>query len=244
MEKHNPEQLTAPAGMAGQAAQQKRNQRQGPAGAQNQVENGGSSRTAGAGDGAVGRNQQGQSQRNYPQTETISCPFDLHQYKTVSASDIHYKPVAVENITSSKDLYLTVSTSTIQVEHLNSWRWWWRINEIKKWKKDNQIIKAILWHQTIGMQNALREDWCRADDTVTLYSLLEATFYHLFLTAWFVLLVFIGPHWIGGARKIQSITVMVLWRAWGSKGSALYYCLINLCYCLSAGLPLLLKLAI
>ncbi|XP_011604218.1 zinc finger protein 384b isoform X1 [Takifugu rubripes] len=122
MEKHNPEQLTAQAVMAGQAAQQKRNQRQGPAGAQNQVENanGGSSRTAGAGDGAVGRNQQGQSQRNYPQTETISCPFDLHQYKTVSAGDIHYKPVAVENITSSKDLYLTVSTSTIQVEHLNS----------------------------------------------------------------------------------------------------------------------------
>lgn len=128
MEKHNPEQLTAPAVMAGQAAQQKRNQSQGPAGAQTQVESansGGSSQSAGAGNGAMGRNQQGQtqSQRNYPQAETISCPFDLHQYKTVSASDIHYKPVAVENITSSKDLYLTVSTSTIQVEHLNSWRW-------------------------------------------------------------------------------------------------------------------------
>lgn len=186
MEKHNPEQLSAPAVMAGQAAQQKRNQRQGPAGAQNQVENanGGSSRTAGVGDGAVGRNQQGQSQRNYPQTETISCPYDLHQYKTVSASDIHYKPVAVENITSSKDLYLTVSTSTIQVEHLNSWRWWWRINEIKKWKKENQIIKAILWHQTIGMQNTLREDWCRPDDALshcTVYWRLHFTIFFLLL---------------------------------------------------------------
>lgn len=119
MEKHNPEQLTAPAVVAGQSAQQNQNQNQGQAGARSQVESadGVSSR---AGSGGVGRSQQGQSQNNYPQTETISCPFDLHQYKTVSASDIQYKPVTVADITSNKDLCLTVSASTIQVEHLNS----------------------------------------------------------------------------------------------------------------------------
>lgn len=113
MEKHNPEQLTAPAVVAAQAAQQNQNQSQG------QVESadGGSSRSGSAG---AGRSQQGQSQSNYPQADTISCPFDLHQYKTVSASDIQYKPVTVADITSNKDLCLTVSASTIQVEHLNS----------------------------------------------------------------------------------------------------------------------------
>ncbi len=119
MEKHNPDQLTAPA-VAAQAAQQNHNhnQSQGHAGAQSQVESadGGSSRPGGAGSGG----QQGQSQSNYPQTENISCPFDLHQYKTVSASDIQYKPVSVADITSHKDLCLTVSASTIQVEHLSS----------------------------------------------------------------------------------------------------------------------------
>ncbi|XP_045901678.1 zinc finger protein 384b isoform X1 [Micropterus dolomieu] len=121
MEKHNPDQLTVPAVGAAQPAQQHQhqNQSQGQAGAQSQVESadGGSSR---AGSGATGGGQQGQSQNNYPQTETISCPFDLHQYKTVSASDIQYKPVSVADITSHKDLCLTVSASTIQVEHLNS----------------------------------------------------------------------------------------------------------------------------
>lgn len=121
MEKHNPDQLTVPAVGGAQPAQQHQhqNQSQGQAGAQSQVESadGGSSR---AGSGATGGGQQGQSQNNYPQTETISCPFDLHQYKTVSASDIQYKPVSVADITSHKDLCLTVSASTIQVEHLNS----------------------------------------------------------------------------------------------------------------------------
>ncbi|KAM4581108.1 zinc finger protein 384b isoform 4-T9 [Odontesthes bonariensis] len=117
MEKHNPDQLNAPAGVAGQPAQQNQSQAQGQAGAQNRGESadGGSSR---AGSGAAGVGQQGQS--NYPQTETIPCPFDLHQYKTVSASDIQYKPVSVADITSHKDHCLTVSASTIQVEHLNS----------------------------------------------------------------------------------------------------------------------------
>lgn len=122
MEKHNPDQLTASAVAAAQSAQQNQNQSQaqGQAGAQSQVgsADGGSSRPGGAGSGGGG--QQGQSQSNYPHTETISCPFDMHQYKTVSASDIQYKPVSVADITSHKDLCLTVSASTIQVEHLNS----------------------------------------------------------------------------------------------------------------------------
>ncbi|XP_035497658.1 zinc finger protein 384b isoform X3 [Scophthalmus maximus] len=119
MEKHNPDQLTAPAVVAAQAAQQ--NQNQGQAGAQSRVESsdGGSSRSAGAGSGRLGGGQQGQSQSNYPQSENI-CPFDLHQYKTVSASDLQYKQVSVADITSHKDLCLTVSASSIQVEHLNS----------------------------------------------------------------------------------------------------------------------------
>lgn len=122
MEKHNPEQLTAPAVMAAESAQQNRNQSQGQAGAQSQVESadGGSSRSGSAGGGGVGRGQQGQSQSNYPQSESMPCPFELHQYKTVSASDIQYKPVTVADITSNKDLCLTVSASAVQVEHLNS----------------------------------------------------------------------------------------------------------------------------
>ncbi|XP_030606662.1 zinc finger protein 384b isoform X2 [Archocentrus centrarchus] len=122
MEKHNPDQLTASAVMAAQAAQQNQSQAQGQAGAQSRIESadGASSRPGGAGSGAAGRGQQGQSQSNYSQTETISCPFDLHQYKTVSANDIQYKPVSVADISTHKDLCLTVSASTIQVEHLNS----------------------------------------------------------------------------------------------------------------------------
>ncbi|XP_068591881.1 zinc finger protein 384b isoform X2 [Cebidichthys violaceus] len=115
MEKHNPDQLSA---TAAQAAQQ--NQSQVPGQSRLDGADGGSSRPGGAGSGGAGGGQQGQSQGNYPQTETISCPFDLHQYKTVSASDIQYKPVSVADITSHKDLCLTVSASTIQVEHLNS----------------------------------------------------------------------------------------------------------------------------
>ncbi|XP_037641218.1 zinc finger protein 384b isoform X5 [Sebastes umbrosus] len=112
MEKHNPDQPAA------QAARQNQSQAQG----QSRVDgaDGGSNQPGGAGSGGVDGGQQGQSQSNYAHTETISCPFDLHQYKTVSASDIQYKPVSVADITSHKDLCLTVSASTIQVEHLNS----------------------------------------------------------------------------------------------------------------------------
>jgi len=115
MEKHNPDQLSA---AAARAAQQ--NQSQLPGQSRLDGADGGSSRAGGAGSGGAGGGQQGQSQVNYPQTESISCPFDLHQYKTVSASDIQYKPVSIADITSHKDLCLTVSASTIQVEHLNS----------------------------------------------------------------------------------------------------------------------------
>ncbi|XP_037532136.1 zinc finger protein 384b [Nematolebias whitei] len=119
MEKHNPDQLTAPAVVATQLPQPHQSQAQGQAGAQRRVESadGGSSR---AGSGAARGGQQGQSQSSYPQTETMPCPFDLHHYKTVSADDIEYKPVSVADITSHKDLCITVSASTIQVEHLNS----------------------------------------------------------------------------------------------------------------------------
>lgn len=119
MEKHNPDQLTAPAVVAAQLPQLHQSQAQGQAGAQRRVESadGGSSR---AGSGAARGGQHGQSQSSYPQTETMPCPFDLHHYKTVSADDIEYKPVSVADITSHKDLCITVSASTIQVEHLNS----------------------------------------------------------------------------------------------------------------------------
>ncbi|KAK5891839.1 hypothetical protein CesoFtcFv8_012276 [Champsocephalus esox] len=106
MEKHNPEQLNA---NAEQARQQNQNQSQVSAQSRDDGADGGSSRADGG--------QQGQS--SY-QTDAMSCPFDLHQYKTVSASDIQYKPVTVADLTSHKDLCLTVSASTIRVEHLNS----------------------------------------------------------------------------------------------------------------------------
>lgn len=118
MEKHNPDQLTLP---AAQQAQQSQSQSQ--PGGQSRAEStdGGSSRPAGAASGGgAGGAPQGQSQSSYPQPDGIACPFDLHQYKTVSASDIQYKPVTVADLTSHKDLCLTVSASTIQVEHLNS----------------------------------------------------------------------------------------------------------------------------
>ncbi|XP_057690939.1 zinc finger protein 384b isoform X5 [Corythoichthys intestinalis] len=69
-------------------------------------------------EGAATRAGHGQSGYNHP--DAMPCSFDMHQYKTVSASDIQYKPVSVADISSHKDLCLTVSSSSIQVEHLNS----------------------------------------------------------------------------------------------------------------------------
>ncbi|XP_077446047.1 zinc finger protein 384a isoform X2 [Stigmatopora argus] len=48
----------------------------------------------------------------------LPCPFDLHQYKTVAGGQIQYKAGAAA--ADHKDLCLTVSTSAIQVEHMNS----------------------------------------------------------------------------------------------------------------------------
>ncbi|XP_034030347.1 zinc finger protein 384b isoform X5 [Thalassophryne amazonica] len=111
MEKHNPELLTAPAVTVQQ------NQSQGQAEAQRRRGHAEDGLTR---PGGAGGDQQGQSRGSYLETETIACPFDLQQYKTVSASDIQYKPVSVSNVTSHKDLCLTVSENTIQVEHLSS----------------------------------------------------------------------------------------------------------------------------
>uniref|UniRef100_A0A3Q0T8J8 Zinc finger protein 384 a n=1 Tax=Amphilophus citrinellus TaxID=61819 RepID=A0A3Q0T8J8_AMPCI len=56
-----------------------------------------------------------------PAESVVPCPFDLHQYKTVAAGEIQYKPVTVADLpVTHKDLCLTVSTSAIQVEHMNS----------------------------------------------------------------------------------------------------------------------------
>ncbi|XP_067267629.1 zinc finger protein 384a isoform X2 [Chanodichthys erythropterus] len=124
MRKHNPDPLTVAAAVAAQQAQQGQNPAQ-PSGAGS-----GRGRGRGRGGGAAaaraGTVAQAQNQPNptpptsYSVTEGIPCPFDLHQYKTVSAGEIQYKPVSVADLTAHKDLCLTVSTSAIQVEHMNS----------------------------------------------------------------------------------------------------------------------------
>ncbi|XP_068189683.1 zinc finger protein 384a isoform X3 [Antennarius striatus] len=130
MRKHNPDPLTVAATVAAQTAQGLT-----PGG-------GGRGRGRGRGRGGGGaRAGQLQSQTNpnnttqnpnpgppgsyqshqQPTEAVVQCPFDLHQYKTVSASEIQYKPVAVGDLpVTHKDLCLTVSTSAIQVEHMNS----------------------------------------------------------------------------------------------------------------------------
>lgn len=122
MTKHNPDQLTAAAVVSAHPTQQNQSQSQRQAGPQSQdgSTDGGSNRPGGGLNAGTSGGRQGQGQSNYPQTETMPCAFDIHQYKTVSASDIQYKPVNVSDITSHKDLCLTVSASTLQVEHLNS----------------------------------------------------------------------------------------------------------------------------
>lgn len=124
MRKHNPDPLTVAAAVAAQQAQQGQNPGQ-PSG-------GGSGRGRGRGRGGgatatgPGTAAQGQNQPNpnpptsYSVTEGIPCPFDLHQYKTVSSGEIQYKAASVADLAAHKDLCLTVSTSAIQVEHMNS----------------------------------------------------------------------------------------------------------------------------
>ncbi|XP_061111202.1 zinc finger protein 384a isoform X5 [Conger conger] len=118
MRKHSPDALTVAAAVAAQQAQQARGGRGGGQG-------GGQGRAerpeAGAGGGRQGQTQGSASTPGaYPQSDSVPCPFDLHQYKTVSAGEIQYKPVSVADLAAHKDLCLTVSTSAIQVEHLNS----------------------------------------------------------------------------------------------------------------------------
>ncbi|XP_041868105.1 zinc finger protein 384a isoform X3 [Melanotaenia boesemani] len=129
MRKHNPDPLTVAATVAAQQAQ-------------GLTPGGGGGRGRGRGRGrGGGRASQLQSQSNpnntnqnpntgppgsyqptqQPTEAVVPCPFDLHQYKTVAASEIQYKPVTVADLpVTHKDLCLTVSTSAIQVEHMNS----------------------------------------------------------------------------------------------------------------------------
>ncbi|KAM8767415.1 zinc finger protein 384a isoform 5-T6 [Acanthopagrus schlegelii] len=124
MRKHNPDPLTVAATVAAQQAQG--------------LTPGGSGRGRGRGRGrGGGRGAHLQAQTNpnnqnpgppgsyqshqQPTEAVVQCPFDLHQYKTVSANEIQYKPVTVADVpVTHKDLCLTVSTSAIQVEHMNS----------------------------------------------------------------------------------------------------------------------------
>ncbi|XP_028835186.1 zinc finger protein 384b isoform X2 [Denticeps clupeoides] len=124
MRKHNADSITAAAVVAAAASQSNTAQSQNASssGAQNRGERSDSRAGGGAG-GGEGRGQVQSGHPNpgsYPQVEGVPCPFDLHQYKTVAAGDIQYKPVSVADLTSHKDLCLTVAASTIQVEHLNS----------------------------------------------------------------------------------------------------------------------------
>ncbi|XP_078031994.1 zinc finger protein 384a isoform X5 [Epinephelus lanceolatus] len=125
MRKHNPDPLTVAATVAAQQAQGLT-----PGGGRGR----GRGRGRGAGGGGGGRAGQLQSQNNpnntqnpnpgppgsyqptqQPTEAVVPCPFDLHQYKTVSASEIQYKPVTVADLpVAHKDLCLTVSTSAIQ----------------------------------------------------------------------------------------------------------------------------------
>ncbi|XP_034054792.1 zinc finger protein 384a isoform X2 [Gymnodraco acuticeps] len=127
MRKHNPDPLTVAATLAAQQAQGLT-----PGGGR------GRGRGRGRGAGGAGRVDQLHSQNpnsqnpnpgapgiyqqsQQPPEAVVQCPFDLHQYKTVSASEIQYKPVSVADLpVAHKDLCLTVSTSAIQVEHMNS----------------------------------------------------------------------------------------------------------------------------
>ncbi|XP_036826801.1 zinc finger protein 384 isoform X9 [Oncorhynchus mykiss] len=125
MRKHNPDPLTVAAAIAAQQAQ---GHTPGGGGRGRGRGRGGGGANVVGGPGGAGQNPgQNQSQNpnnpqqgSYPQTEGVPCSFDLHQYKTVSAGEIQYKPVSVADLSAHKDLCLTVSTSAIQVEHMNS----------------------------------------------------------------------------------------------------------------------------
>ncbi|KAL4658693.1 zinc finger protein 384-like [Arapaima gigas] len=117
MRKHNPDPLTVAAVVAAhQAQQQQPNESQPNHGSgHNQDKDGAAGSRAGANHG-----QNPNTPGTYSQAHGVPCHFDLNQYKTVAAGEIQYKPVTVADLAVHKDLCLTVSTSTIEVEHLNS----------------------------------------------------------------------------------------------------------------------------
>ncbi|XP_018594842.1 zinc finger protein 384-like isoform X1 [Scleropages formosus] len=123
MTKHNPDPLTLAAVVAAQQAQQQQPNQGSRGRGHKQGKSGGGARGM-AGSGAGASNGQKQGNQNtpggYSQADGVPCHFDLHQYKTVSAGEIQYKPISVTDLAVHKDLCLTVSTSTIEVEHLNS----------------------------------------------------------------------------------------------------------------------------
>ncbi|XP_058474946.1 zinc finger protein 384a isoform X1 [Solea solea] len=124
MRKHNPDPLTVAATLAAQQAQgltpgRGRGRGRGRGGRANQLQNQNNPNNTNQNPnpGPPGSYQSSQQ----PTEAVVQCPFDLHQYKTVSASEIQYKPVSVADLpVVHKDLCLTVSTSAIQVEHMNS----------------------------------------------------------------------------------------------------------------------------
>lgn len=129
MRKHNPDPLTVAATVAAQQAQGLT-----PGGGGGRGRGRGRGRGSGAGRAGQLQNNPNNTNQNpnpgppgsyqppqQPTDSVVPCPFDLHQYKTVSASEIQYKPVTVADLpVTHKDLCLTVSTSAIQVEHMNS----------------------------------------------------------------------------------------------------------------------------
>ncbi|KAM4539456.1 zinc finger protein 384a isoform 4-T4 [Odontesthes bonariensis] len=128
MRKHNPDPLTVAATVAAQQAQgltpggggRGRGRGRGRGGgraSQLQSQNNPNNTNQNPNTGPPGSYQQAQQ----PTEAVVQCPFDLHQYKTVAANEIQYKPVTVADLpVTHKDLCLTVSTSAIQVEHMNS----------------------------------------------------------------------------------------------------------------------------
>ncbi|KAM4631159.1 zinc finger protein 384a [Polymixia lowei] len=136
MRKHNPDPLTVAAAVAAQQTQGLTPG--GPGGGGGRGRGRGRGRGGGGAGGGGGGGGQIPNQPNpnnpnqnpnqgppgtyqQPAEAVVQCPFDLHQYKTVAANEIQYKPVSVADLSvAHKDLCLTVSTSAIQVEHMNS----------------------------------------------------------------------------------------------------------------------------
>ncbi|CAL8373855.1 unnamed protein product [Boreogadus saida] len=128
MRKHNPDPLAAGGGgVAGG------NQPHAPPSGGGGGRGRGRGRGRGGGGRGVSLQNQNQNQNQSPGVSfpppqqqqqpggALQCPFDLHQYKALASGELQYKPVGVADLSvGHKDLCLTVSTSAIQVEHMNS----------------------------------------------------------------------------------------------------------------------------